>query len=131
MKPTVTTTECPSGDSPCYSLQYYANHSSFTTNSGFFFLEGEHHLDIVVTISNVANLSLVGASSGVEILCMGSLPSGFRFEEFIGVKIENVVISYCRSGSRNAGIELVNGSGVIIDHVTISNSIQYLDIQAS
>ena len=122
VKPTIPTTECPSGDSPCHSLQYYANHSSFTNNSRFFFLEGEHHLDSAVTISNVANLSLVGASSGAEILCMGSLPSGFHFEEFIGVKIENVVIYYCRSGPRNAAIELVNGSEVIIDHVTVVDS---------
>ena len=119
VKPTVPTTECPSGDSPCHSLQYYANHSSFTNNSRFLFLEGEHHLDSVVTISNVANLSLVGAGSGVEILCM-SLPSGFRIEEFIGVKIENMVISYCNTGPANA-FELVNGSEVTIDHVTIAN----------
>ena len=120
VKPTVPTTECPSGDSPCHSLQYYANHSSFTNNSRFLFLEGEHHLDSVVTISNVANLSLVGAGSGVEILCM-SLPSGFHIEEFIGVKVENMVISYCGAGPRNAAVELVNGSEVMIDHLTLSN----------
>ena len=117
VKPTVPTTECPSGDSPCHSLQYYANHSSFTNNSRFLFLEGEHHLD---SVSNVANLSLVGASYGVEILCM-SLPSEFHIEEFIRVKIENMVISYRSAGSRNASFELVNGSEVTIDHVTISN----------
>ena len=120
VKPTVPTTECPSGDSPCHSLQYYANHSSFTNNSKFLFLEGEHHLDSVVTISNVANLSLVGAGSGAGILCM-SLPSGFHIEEFIGVKVENMVIYYCSAGPRNAAVELVNGSEVTIDHVTISN----------
>ena len=59
VKPTVPTTECPSDDSPCRSLQYYANHSSFTN---FLFLEGEHYLDAVVEI---INLSLVGASSKV------------------------------------------------------------------
>ena len=106
VKPTVPTTECPSGDSPCHSLQYYANHSSFTNNSRFLFLEGEHHLDSVVTISNVANLSLVGAGSGVEILCM-SLPSGFHIKEFIGVKIESV--------SSNCTVDLKNGSGVSIN----------------
>ena len=121
VKPTVPTTECPSGDSPCHSLQYYANHSSFTNNSRFFFLEGEHYLDSVVTISNVANLSLVGAGSGVEVFCM-PLSSGFRIEEFVGVKIENMVISYCCAGPRNAAVEIVNGSEVTIDHVTISNS---------
>ena len=114
VKPTVPTTECPSGDSPCHSLQYYANHSSFTNNCRFFFLEGKHLLDSVVTISNVANLSLVGAGYRVEIVCM-SLPSGFHIEDFIGVKIENIAISYCSS------VELVNGSEVTIDHVTISN----------
>ena len=116
VKPTVPMTECPP---PCHSLQYYANHSSFTNNSRFLFLEGEHHLDSVVTISNVANLSLVGAGSGVEILCM-SLPSGFHIEEFIGVKVENMVISYCGAGPRNAAVELVNGSEVMIDHLTLS-----------
>ena len=122
VKPTVPTTECPSGDSTCHSLQYYANHSNFTNNSRFLFLEGEHHLDSVVTISNVANLSLVGARSGVEILCM-SQSSGFHIEEFIGVKVENMVISCC-AGPRNAAVELVNGSEVIIDHMhlTVSNS---------
>ena len=124
VKSTVPTTECPSDDSPCHSLQYNADHSSFTNNSRFLFLEGEHHLDSVVTVSNVANLSLVGAGSGVEILCM-SLPSGFHFEEFIGVKIENMVISYCRAWPRNASVELVKGSEVTIDHVTISNCSGY------
>ena len=118
VKPIVPTTECPSGDSPCHSLQYYANHSSFTNNSRFLFLEGDHQLDSVVTISNVANLSLVGAGSGVEILCM-SLPSGFHIEEFIGVKVENMVIYYCGAGPRNAAVELVNGSEVMIDHLTV------------
>ena len=123
VKPTVPTTECPSGDSPCHSLQYYANHSSFTNNSRFLFLEGEHHLDSVVTISNMANLSLVGAGSGVEILCV-SLPSGFHIEEFVGVKIENMVISNCNVGPGNA-FEIVNGSEVTIDHVTLSNCSGY------
>ena len=32
------------------------------------------------------------------------------FEEFIGVKVENMVIYYCGAGPRNAAVELVNGS---------------------
>ena len=120
VKPTVPTTECPSGGSPCHSLQYYANHSSFINNSRFLFLEGEHHFDSVVTVSNVANLSLIGASSGVEIFGM-SLSSGFHIEEFVGVKIENMAISCC-AGPGNAAVELVKGSEVIIDHLTVSNS---------
>ena len=74
VKPTGSRAECPS---PCRSLQDYANNSSFTTNkSKFIFLEGEHHLGTVVDIRNVANLSMVGVSPRVKILCV-SLPSGF------------------------------------------------------
>ena len=108
------TTECPSGDSPCHSLQYYANHSNFTNNSKFLFLEGEHHLDSVVTISNVVNLSLVrlssgvGLSSGVEILCK-SVPSGFHVEKFMGFNIEKMALTNC-TGSGNTSLSLMNGS---------------------
>ena len=106
VKPTVApTTECPSGDSiPCHSLQYYANHSNFTNNSKFLFLEGEHHLDSVVTITNVANLSLVGLSSGVEIVCK-SVPSGFHVETFTEFNIENMAITSC-TRSENAFLSL-------------------------
>ena len=109
VKPTVApTTGCPSGDSPCHSLQYYVNHSNFTNNSRFLFLEGEHHLDSVVTISNVANLSLVGLSSGVEILCK-SVPSGFHVEKFMGFNIEKMALTNC-TGSGNTSLSLMNGS---------------------
>ena len=121
VKPTVPlTTECPSGDSPCHSLQYYANHSNFTNNSRFLFLEGEHHLDSVVTISNVANLSLVGLSSGVEILCK-SVPSGFHVEKFMGFNIGNMTITNC-TGSEEKQISLLNGSDATLMYVTIDIS---------
>ena len=50
-----------------------------------------------------------------------SLPSGFCIEEFIGVKIENMAISNCAE-PRNAAVELLNGSEVIVDHLIVSNS---------
>ncbi len=119
VKPNVPrATECPSSDFPCHSLQYYANYSNLSNNSKFLFLEGEHHLDSVATISNVANLSLVGLSSGVEVLCK-SVPSGFRFEEFIGLNIENLAITNC-SGSDNTSLSLLNGSDVTLNRVTIT-----------
>ena len=90
VKPTVPTTECPSGDSPCHSLQYYANNSSFTNNSRFLFLEGEHHLDSVVEIRNVANLSLVGVTARVKIAC-GSLPTGLYMENLNRLTFENML----------------------------------------
>ena len=119
VKPMVApTTECPSGDSPCHSLQYYANQSNFTNNSRFLFLEGEHHLDSVVTISNVANLSLVGLSSEVEILCK-SVPSGFHVETFVRLNIEMMAITNC-IGSENISLSLWSGLDMSLNNVTIS-----------
>ena len=119
VKATVSsTTECPSGDSPCHSLQYYANHSNFTNNSRFLFLEGEHHLDSVVTIRNVANLSLVGLSSEVEILCKSD-PSGFHVETFVRLNIEMMAITNC-TGPENISLSLWNGLDMSLNDVTIS-----------
>ena len=124
VKPTAgPTTECPSGDSPCHSLQYYANHSSFTNNSRFLFLEGEHHLDSVVTISNVTNLSLVGAmshSGGVKILG-NAVPSGFHIEHFSNLSMENLAIYNC-SGPMNNTLSLLSGSDVTLNHIAVFNS---------
>ena len=77
-----------------------------------------------MTVSNVANLPLVGTSSGVDILCV-SLSFGFHIEEFTGVKVENMMISYCSAGLRYAAVVLVNGSEVTIDHVTIPSISEY------
>ena len=119
VKPSVPlTTECPSGDSPCHSLQYYVNHSNFTNNSRFLFLEGEHHLDSVVTISNVANLSLVGLSSGVDILCKSD-PSGFHVETFVRLDIERMAITNC-TGSEKISLSLWSGLDMSLNDVTIS-----------
>ena len=121
VKPSGPKTECPSGNSPCHSLQYYANHSSFTNNSRFLFLEGEHHLEGVVTIRNVADLSLVGAdSSGVKIVCK-SLPSGFHVEEFASLIMANMSItSSCGSGVECATVLLVTGNEATLDQITMS-----------
>jgi hypothetical protein len=123
VKPAEPSTECPSGDSPCHSLQYYANHSNFTSNRRFLFLEGEHHLDSVVNVSGVANLSLVGASPGVTILCKSS-PSGFYFEKFMNLNFENMVICNCSSGQSGGflTVNLLGGSEASFRGVTITNS---------
>jgi hypothetical protein len=121
VEPTGSRTGCPS---PCHSLQYYANNSLtiFTNNSKFLFLEGEHHLYSVVNISNVANLSLVGASLGVKILCNGAPQSGFQVQEFFGLVIENLNISSCHYRMFDDGyygiVGLMNGSQLHLSHVT-------------
>ena len=119
-----STTECSSADnSPCHSLQYYANNSNFTSNSIFHFLQGQHHLETVITIRNVVNLTLVGASSGVKIRCH-SPQSGFSVKEFRYLVIENMTFSECSLeyyASRSA-VVLDTGSELSLKHITISKS---------
>ena len=117
VKPTVPTTECPS---PCHSLQYYANHSSFTNSSRFTFLEGEHHLYSMVEIRNVANLSLAGASLGVKLICKSG-PSGFHLENFTRLSIENMSITNC-SGSDDISLSLFAGSELSLSRIEIVTS---------
>ena len=120
VKPFSPTTECPSGDFPCHSLQYYANHSSFTNNSRFLFLEGVHTLyDTVVNVSNVRDLSLVGASeSGVNIVCNNN--AGFYLENFSGLEIGNLTFSYC-SGYHGASVYLLTGVQASLHHISVSH----------
>ena len=119
-----STTECSSADnSPCHSLQYYANNSNITSNSIFHFLHGQHHLETVITIRNVVNLTLVGASSGVKIHCH-SPQSGFIVKEFRYLVIENMTFSECSLEyytSRSA-VVLDTGSELSLNYITISKS---------
>ena len=120
VEPTGSRAECPS---PCHSLQDYANNSSFTTNnSKFIFLEGEHHLGTVVHIRSVANLSMIGVSSRVKILCV-TMPSGFHIEEFVSLNIENMTILNCRENSSGSSVYLKTGSKASFNGVNISSMI--------
>jgi hypothetical protein len=135
VKPAEPSTECPSGDSPCHSLQYYANHSNFTSNRRFLFLEGEHHLDSVVSMSGVANLSLVGAIPGVTILCK-SWPSGFCFKDFVNLNFKKMVIHNicscsCFSYSNKASVNLLNGLEASLEGVTVTSTSYYSALMAN
>ena len=117
-----STTECSSADnSPCHSLQYYANNSNFTNNSIFHFLQGQHHLETVITIRNVVNLTLIGASSGVKILCH-SLQSGLIVKEFRYLSVENLTFSECSHKPNVSAVVLDTGSELSLNHVTISKT---------
>ena len=114
-----STTECSSTDnSPCHSLQYYANNSNFTSNSIFHFLQGQHHLETVITIRNVVNLTLVGASFGVEIIC-NSPQSGLTAEEFRYLSVEYLTFSGCSHKPAVSAVFLDTGSELSLNHVTI------------
>ena len=117
-----STTECSSADnSPCHSLQYYANNSNFTNNSIFHFMQGQHHLETVITIRNVVNLKLVGASSGVEIIC-NSPQSGLTVEEFRNLSVEYLTFSECSHRPNVFAVVLDTGSELSLNHVTISKT---------
>ena len=117
-----STTECSSADnSPCRSLQYYANNSNFTSNSIFHFLRGKHHLETVITIRNVVNLTLIGASSGVKILCH-SPQSGLTVEEFRYLSVEYLTFTECSHKPNVSAVFLDTGSELSLNHVTISKS---------
>ena len=118
VRPTRPSTECPG--SPCYSLQYYANHSSFTSNSVFHFMVGEHDLSSMVNSEHVVNLSLVGGGSGVKITC-NSFPSGFHISNFNGLTLENLTLLDC-SGIEKSAVYLLNGSGLDARCITIRTS---------
>ena len=119
VKPTGSRAGCPY---PCHSLKYYADNSNFTTNnSKFIFLEGEHHLDTVVDIRNVSNLSLVGNSSRVKICCESRMSSGFHIEGFVGLNITNMSIVNCKENNGSA-VHLETGSEVSLNRINISSA---------
>ena len=69
----------------------------------------------------MANLSLVGDTSRVKIIC-GSLPSGFHIEEFAGLNIENMTILNCRE-TNGSSIYLETGSDVSFKCVNLSSNL--------
>ena len=66
----------------------------------------------------MANLSLVGLSSGVEILCK-SVPSGFHVETFVRLNIEMMAITNC-TGSEKISLSLLSGLDMSLNTVAIS-----------
>lgn len=68
-------------------------------------------------IQNVANLSLVGADSGGNILCR-SVGSGFHFGAAVGLVLNNIAVENC-SNARGYSIELTAGSDLILNRISI------------
>jgi predicted outer membrane repeat protein len=115
VEPTTPAIECPSGDSPCHTLEYYISHSSFTSNRKFVFLEGEHHFNRSVKVENVGNLSFVSASSRVKIV--GTITKSLciiLFQDCFGVSIEGVVMSNCVLKADSSKPKTANDSDVEI-----------------
>ena len=122
---------CPVSNAPCHTLQYYAANSNFTSNAVFYFLEGEHALDTVVEVTNVANLSLASMHQDSSQVVCGSASAGFFVENFVDLSVENLSFLNCGADHleyRGAFI-LASGSGLIFNHVTTFNTSGY-DIAA-
>ena len=75
----------------------------------------------MITIRNVVNLKLVGASSGVEIIC-NSPQSGLSVEEFRNLSVEYLTFSECSHRPNVSAVVLDTGSELSLNHVTISKT---------
>ena len=112
---------------PCHTLQYYAKNSNFTSNAIFYFTEGEHTLETVVHIMNVANLSLTGlgsaGQSSTKVLC-GSASAGFIVKNFSRITVGYLSFLHCGAGveGNRSVFRFIHGYELNVDHVTISNS---------
>ena len=95
--------QCSPHLQPCYTLQYYVNHSNFSSNSTFLFLKGLHTLHGIAEIRNVTNLALIGVGpEDSKIQCEG--PAGLFFRQIIhgNLTISNLTFSNC-------GVESTDG----------------------
>ena len=100
--------DCPSTNLPCYDLSYYiANYSSFFTDHAiFYFLEGTHTLQGILTISNVSNITLQG---------LGHIEQGFH-----ETVMQSTSIIRC-SDWKETGIHVTSSSDIVLKLLTIAN----------
>ena len=115
--------DCPLllNNAPCNTLQYYANNSNFTSNSIFHFLEGEHALNTIVVVTNVANLTLVGVGPHQNlnrVECAGKPNARFVVEDFANFTVQNLSFHKCGEPHSAAALYLLRGSGLSIDRIT-------------
>ena len=97
-------------DAKCESLSYYIQRVDiyFVSNTCVEFLEGNHIMEInrPVRMENVTNFSLIGSGSKIltsdgspfpssQIICLGSMRSGFYFINSSDIQVENLAISQC------------------------------------
>ena len=119
----------PLDNALCNTVQYFAATLLFTSNATFHFLEGEHVLDLIVAVTDVANISLIGVGphqNSSKVLC-GSTSAGFFIQNFDNFSVINLSFHNCGVDlpGYDGTLVLLNGSGLNIDHVTIFNSSGY------
>ena len=98
--PTVTScSSCPHNSANCTTLIQYAQEAKlyFTSNTTMVFLPGDHALDVNITVSHVAKLTMRGESSldkKATVVCSG--PVGLSFTSMVEFKIHSLVFTYCK-----------------------------------
>ena len=100
--------DCPT-DLHCHNLSYYIadNASYFTDDTIFYFLEGTHTLQGILTISNVSNITLQG---------LGHIEQGFH-----ETVMQSTSVIRCSDNNRAAGIQFISSSHVVLKSLTIAN----------
>ena len=101
---------CPSTDLPCHNLSYYIadNASYFTNDAIFYFQEGTHTLQGILSISNVSNITLQG---------LGHIEQGFH-----ETVMQSTSVIMCSDSNRKfTGIQFISSSDVVLESLTVAN----------
>ena len=99
--------DCPSTDLPCHNLSYYIGDyaSYFTDDAIFYFLEGTHTLQGILTISKLSNITLQG---------LGHIEQGFH-----ETVMQSTSVIRC-SDRKEFGIHVTSSSDIVLKLLTIS-----------
>lgn len=111
---TDTTAHCPPYSATCLTLQQYAQDVStyFTSNTVFYFLTGNHLLNISIFVAHQENLTLTLATSSVKAIVQCVEPVSLNFFNVSNMVIEGLEFADCGS---------VNSSAIYLDLVTSVN----------
>ena len=88
---------CPHNNH-CATLSEYAQEAElyFTSNTTMVFLQGDHTLDMNITVSNISRLNMHGESSSgniATVVCSGSV--GLSFTSMVDLKIHSLAFTLC------------------------------------
>ena len=105
------TTPCPHPSLPCLTLSQFAANSTMISDSSItlIFLSGNHSLELILSVSNITNLTTLSMSSTLpQIMCHQN--EYFTFFNISLVLIQKLIFTGC------------GDSKVIISNITIENS---------
>ena len=100
---------CPTADLLCHNLSYYTADSAsyFTNDAIFYFQEGTHTLQGVLSISNISNITLQG---------LGHIEQGFH-----ETVMQSTSVIRCSDSNSVNGIQFTSSNDVVLKSLTITN----------